>query len=138
MKLMLDSSFLIGLFIQNDQWHPKSMLMGNIIDNNETHITGAVLNETLNALTETDGKKLYMIFEKLIKTNKISIVKNIDTYTEIADICLNYDSSIGYADCSILYFMEKNNITHILSFDEHFDKASNVVRIHEKNYKNFE
>lgn len=108
------------------------MLMRNIIENNETHITDAVLNETLNALTDTDGKKLYLIYEKLIKTNKLSIIKNIGTYTEIADMCLNYDSSIGFADCSILYLMEKNNINHILSFDKHFDKADNVVRIHEK------
>lgn len=78
------------------------------------------------------AQKIYMIYEKLIKTNKLSIVKNIDTYTEIAEMCLNYDSTIGYADCSILYVMEKNNINYILSFDEHFDKANNVVRIHDK------
>lgn len=83
------------------------MLMGNLIDNNETHITDAVLNETLNALTETNGAKNIYDLWKLIKTNKLSIVKNIDTYTEIAEMCLNYDSTIGYADCSILYFMEK-------------------------------
>ena len=138
MKVMIDSSFLIGLIISNDQWHDSSMLMENIVSNNDTYITDAVLNETLNALTETNGKKLYMIYEKLIKTNKIFIVKNIATYEEVAKICLNYDSSIGYADCSILYFMKKNNITHIISFDEHFDKANGIIRIHDGNYNNFE
>lgn len=34
--------------------------MGNLIDNNQTHITDAVLNETLNALTETNGAKKYI------------------------------------------------------------------------------
>ncbi len=38
----------------------------------------------------------------------------------------------------VLLSYGKNNITHILSFDEHFDKTNNVVRIHDKNYKNFE
>ena len=40
MKVMIDSSFLIGLIISNDQWHDSSMLMENIVSNNDTYITG--------------------------------------------------------------------------------------------------
>ena len=138
MKLMLDSSFLVGLLIENDQWHPKSLLMEKIVNNSNTYITDAVLNETLNSFTETDGKLLMMIYKKLLKTNKIFIVKNVDTYNLIAKMCRDYDSSMGYADCSILYFMKKNNIDYILSFDEHFDKDGDVIRICEENYMHFE
>ncbi len=137
MKLLIDSTPLIGLLLKNDQWHEASLKLGPLIDNHQTYITDIILAETINSLKGTNGKMGKLIFEKLIKTNKIIIIKTMATYESAIDIFLKYDGSIGFSDCTTIQIMSEKNINHILSFDSDFDKVENVIRIHEKNFFNY-
>jgi len=93
-------------------------------------INNVVLSEVLNKLKKSYYKnQREKIINFLLSIDEIYHVSEEDYKNAIA-LMKKYKYSINYNDCLILLTMEKNDITHIVSFDSDFDKAKNIKRIY--------
>ena len=134
---MSDSSILICLIISNDQWHNKALNLLNLIENNRIFITETILTETLNSLDNMDGKQCKMIYNEIIESHNIILIKKYYFYNKASDIFLKYDGTIGFSDCTIIQVMFEHNIQFILSFDNDFDKVENITKIYDNSFLNY-
>jgi len=132
MKIMLDSSFLIGLTLRSDQWHELAINLAPLIDNYDTCITNIILAESMNSFSQLGGKIGNIIYNNLNQTN-IIYKMNEEIYDDAMNIYIKYDGSIGFSDCTTIATMKKYNINYIVSYDSDFDNSENIIRIY--NYK---
>lgn len=132
--IFYDSSFLIGFFIKNDDFHMKAHELRKILHNEKILINNVVLCEILNSLKITNNMPNYIgnideLFNFLIKYTEIHYLTPED-YAEALNLFKYYNHSINFSDCAILITMNKYNIRTIVSFDSDFDKIKHVDRIY--------
>ena len=131
--IFLDSSFIIGLFNENDDNHDKAVkimeLMPEIVKQKKA-INNIVLLEVLNKIQKDYYKTVRKeIINFLLSMDKIYYVENED-YLNVIKLMEYYKYSINYSDCLILLTMANNNINTIISFDNDFDKIDGIKRIY--------
>ncbi|MDO5849987.1 MAG: PIN domain-containing protein [Methanobacteriaceae archaeon] len=122
--IFLDSSFLIARLIKNDKNHARALSIEGQL-NEKRYINNTVLTETLNSFTNVGGKLGKQLFFALSEINEIIYLSQED-YEKSLDIYLHYDSSINYADCTILESMEKLGLNKIVTFDSDFEKINGL------------
>ena len=128
--ICLDSTYLIGLMIDNDDYHQKAHQLRPIIDKERKIINNTVLVEVLNSLKKNNHKiGLTEIMDTLLNLDKVVFLTNED-YNESLNLFNYYNLSVNYSDCTILKTMIDNNVSVIVSFDSDFDKIKGIRRIY--------
>ncbi|MDO5832659.1 MAG: type II toxin-antitoxin system VapC family toxin [Methanobrevibacter sp.] len=128
--IFLDSTYLIGLMIDNDDYHQKAHQLRPIIDKERKIINNTVLVEVLNSLKKNNHKiGLTEIMDTLLNLDKVVFLTNED-YNESLNLFNYYNLSVNYSDCTILKTMIDNNVSVIVSFDSDFDKIKGIRRIY--------
>ena len=128
--IFLDSTYLIGLMIDNDDYHQKAHQLRPIIDKERKIINNTVLVEVLNSLKKNNHKiGLTEIMDTLLNLDKVVFLTNED-YNESLNLFNYYNLSVNYSDCTILKTMIDNNVSVIVSFDSNFDKIKGIRRIY--------
>lgn len=125
----LDTTFIVGLFVSNDQWHTQSLKVYEKIKNKKLVISKLVIAEVITILkNKLETKDIYEIYMNL---SKIFIVLEDNLhYDEAMDIFIKYDSTISFFDAMYVAISKKEGINEIVSFDSDFDKIDGMVRIH--------
>ncbi len=125
--IFLDSSFLIALFVPNDQWHNDAVRVYNDIKNDKLVISKMVVAETITLLgSNLETKFIREIYKNI---NNLFLVLDDGNYFDKAmKNFIKYDGSISFFDSMYLYLMKKEGIYEIASFDSDFD-GKNVKRI---------
>lgn len=129
MMYFLDTTFIVALFVSNDDWHQQAVDVFQEIKNQQLTISKLVIAETITVLkNKLKTKDILEIYRNI--PNFFNIVDDSGMYDEAMNIFVKYDSTISFFDAMYVIVMEKEEITKIVSFDSDFDKIDKIVRIH--------
>ncbi|MDO5860004.1 type II toxin-antitoxin system VapC family toxin [Methanobrevibacter sp.] len=125
----LDTTFIVGLFVSNDPWHPKAKKIYERIKDDELIISKLVIAETITVLkNKLKTKDILEIYRNI--PNIFKIIEDTNLFDEAMDEYVKYDSDISFFDAIYVTVMKKENIHELISFDEDFDRVDGIVRIH--------
>ncbi|WP_296791247.1 type II toxin-antitoxin system VapC family toxin [uncultured Methanobrevibacter sp.] len=125
----LDTTFIVALFVSNDQWHQKAVEIFEKIKLDEFIISKLVIAETITVLkNKLNTKEIREIYRTLPKI--VNVIDDYEFFDDAMEIFVKYDSKISFFDSMYIYLMKKENITEIISFDSDFDRANGINRIH--------
>ena len=124
----LDSSYLIGLILKNDDYNNKASELESIIEHESKMINSTVFTEVLNSVTSTNSKYDFDYLIESMLSYDIHFLNSSD-YVEAVSLFKYYNQAINFSDCTILKTMMDNEITTIVSFDSDFDKIKGINRI---------
>ena len=126
--IFVDSSYLIALIVEKDQWHDDAVKLLEKLKYKDKIITEAMIIESLNLIGSCHGGKVGYLTFKYIKDN-FTIFKSETLLEESLRYYLKFDGTLSLADCTAIHTMKENNIYEILSFDDDFDKVEGIVRV---------
>lgn len=125
----LDTTFIVGLFVSNDQWHPQAIEIYKKIKNDRMIISKLVIAETItvlkNKLRTKDIREIYTNLPKFFE-----IIDDSELYDGAINEFVKYDSKISFFDAMYIHIMNENDISEITSFDSDFDRVNGIIRIH--------
>lgn len=124
----LDTTFIVALFVSNDEWHSQALQVYEKIKNHKLVISKLVIAETVTVLkNKLETKEIREIYRNL--PNFFHILEDSAYYDEAMLEFIKYDSTISFFDAMYVALMRKENIGEIVSFDRDFDKVEKIVRI---------
>lgn len=125
----LDTTFIVALFVSNDQWHSQAVDVYGRIKTKELAISKLVIAEVVtilkNKLKTKDISEIYRNLSQIF-----TVFDDNLAYDEAMDIFIKYDSTISFFDAMYVAISKKEGINEIVSFDSDFDKIDGIVRIH--------
>jgi len=128
--IFLDSSFIIGLFVENDQWHRDALKLSEYIDTkDELVISNLILSETITAINKKIGVESSEIAYNYIMNNFTIITETKKLYPKAIKTLVKYHN-LSFADSVSIEIMKLMNIYEIASFDDDFDNKDGISRLH--------
>lgn len=125
----LDTTFIVALFVSNDQWHSQAVDVYGRIKSQELAISKLVIAEVVTILkNKLETKDISEIYRNLSQI--FTVFDDSLSYDEAMDIFIKYDSTISFFDAMYVAISKKEGINEIVSFDSDFDKIDGIVRIH--------
>ena len=129
MMYFLDTTFIVALFVSNDDWHPHALDIFQEIKIKQLTRSKLFSTVTITVLkNKLKTKDILEIYRNI--PNFFNIVDDSGMYDEAMNIFVKYDSTISFFDAMYVTVMEKEEITKIVSFDSDFDKIDKIARIH--------
>lgn len=133
MDVFLDSSFIIALILDKDDLNHKAIsIKEKGIFNNDCYISNLIINEVItiigNKTDKTTAKYAYYFLKDnciLINENEISHIND-----KIMETYVKYDTKLSFTDSSIIAVMKEHEITHLVSFNNYFNKVKEITLIH--------
>ena len=127
---MLDTNFILSLFIQRQYTDRAKELLNKFIANkNRIFVPQQAIAETVyvlenihkadSSIGKLSKREIKEMLESLIDTPKIKIEKEIPT-REALD--LYHQLNISFGDCLIYTTAKQNHISSIATFDANFDR----------------
>jgi len=128
--IFLDSSFIIGLFVENDQWHDDALKLSNYIDTkDELVISNLILSETITTINKKIGVESSEIVYNYIMDNFTIVTETKKLYPKAIKTLVKYHN-LSFADSVSIEIMKLMNIYEIASFDNDFDNKEEILRLH--------
>ncbi len=125
----LDTTFVVALFVSNDDWHPQAVKVYEDIKNQKLVISNLVIAETITVLkNKLETKEILEIYRGM--PNFFQVIEDTNCYNEAIMEFVKYDSTLSFFDAMYVAIMKKLDINEIISFDSDFDKVDDVIRIH--------
>ncbi len=125
----LDTTFIVALFVSNDDWHNQAVQVYQKIKGNKLVISHLVIAETITVLkNKLETKDIKEIYRNL--PNFFNVIEDSAFYDDAMSEFIKYDSTISFFDAMYVALMKKEEINEIVSFDSDFDKVDNIVRVH--------
>ncbi len=125
--IFLDTTFVVALFVSNDDWHESAVRVYDEIRNEKLVISNLVIAETVTILkNKLKTKDIMEIYRNI--PNFFHVVDDNSLYGEAMNEFVKYDSTISFFDAMYVAVMKKEDIIKIASFDSDFDKVDNLVR----------
>jgi predicted nucleic acid-binding protein len=128
--IFIDSSYLIALVNDNDQWHDKAVKIIDKIEKRKTITSTLNISETITMIGKISGGKIADETFDYIKDNFTITDVTINLLNKTRKTYLKYDGTLSLADCVAVLIMKKYGISEIVSFDSDFDKVKGIVRIY--------
>lgn len=125
--LFLDSSYLIALILENDNYNDKAIELNKIISNETTIINNTVLTEVLNSFNKYNVTQIENIINDLLTLTIDYLTKN--DYKKALKYYKYYNTAINFSDCTILVTMNKYKTNQVISFDSDFNKIKGIINI---------
>ena len=128
--IFLDSSYIKGLILKNDDYNHQSKKIKPLLVNETKAINLTVLVEVLNAVRQNNYEKdLDELLYCLLNLDIFDFLY-MEDYDESMNWFKHYGKSINFSDCTIINSMINHKISRIVSFDSDFDKIKGFQRIH--------
>jgi len=126
--IFLDASFLVALFVNNDNYHGDAIKFVPEIINEEKVISKLTIAETITMLSlSLETKEIREIYNNLYEN--FTIIEYGDYFDEAMKVFVKYDSTLSFFDSMYIHIMEKKGIHKIASFDGHFDNKDKIIRV---------
>lgn len=128
--IFVDTSFLVGLFVTNDQWHKNAKRIVNIVyeKNKEKVICNLIISEIIRTINSKLGVKASEEVYDHILDNYTIIDEDRKLYNKAMKTFVNYHK-LSLADSVAIEIMKKLDINEIASFDSDFDNILEIRRI---------
>ena len=128
--IFLDSSFIIGLFVENDQWHGDALKLSRYVDTkDELVISNLILSETITGINKKIGVEACQTAYNYIMDNFTIITETKKLYPKAMRTLVKYHN-LSFADSVSIEIMKLMNIQEIASFDDDFDHKKGILRLH--------
>ncbi len=129
MPVFIDSSFIIALADESDQFHRKAVELLPKLGKNRT-ISDLVLSESVTAvgarLGSGPGKA---VFDNLLYDPSMKVVfGNKRLYQRALPIFLRHGGVLSFSDALSVRIMHDQKITELASFDSDFDRVEGIAR----------
>lgn len=124
-KLFVDTSFVIGLINDKDQYHEKALTFSHKFDNAPLVTTDAVLLEIANSLARDFKQEAAKIIKILRESNNVNAIAiDRDLFERGFELYQKYnDKTWGLVDCISFVVMREHDISDALTSDKHFVQA---------------
>jgi len=128
-KIFADTSFVIALVNERDQYHKAAEALSYKFGNAYLITTSAILLEIGNALSKnykTQAIEVIKSFQtaknaEIVRVNKELFQKGFELYQKYQD------KKWGLVDCISFVVMREKGITEVLTFDEDFKQAGFII-----------
>ncbi|MCL2115147.1 MAG: PIN domain-containing protein [Methanobrevibacter sp.] len=127
--IFIDTNYIVGLFVKNDQWHNKAKKNKFFVQNKEKIITNLILSETITLINKKAGVNEAKIAYDYIVNNFTILEPNQKIFNIAMKILVKYHN-LSFADSVTIQLMNDLNIYEIVSFDSDFDNKDKIVKIH--------
>ena len=126
--IFVDSSYIIALVVEKDQWHEKAVKNIKKLEGKEKITTEAMIIESINLIGKCNGGKVgKKIFQYIQDNYKIYTPQKI--LKRAMEEFVKYDGTLSLADCTAIITIRDLGINQIISFDGDFDKVKGIIRI---------
>ena len=121
--MIVDTSFLVALFIVEDELHSKAISQLEELENKELLVLDRVLEETFTVITYKKGiNYMFSVLEKINKNTSflISRLENNECCS-VLELALKINKKLSFVDYAVLYLALKTNDS-LLCFDVELNK----------------
>lgn len=133
-KYFLDTNFIIGLILSNDDLHMKSVELNDKYDleNQDCYVSNHVLDEIITIIGQYEGSNLAYNTYLMIKDNFTILNEcNIPTFnskvmTTYLEKNINDKQKVGFTDSSIIEIIKYYHLDKLVTFDKKLTKNSPV------------
>ncbi|KZX14665.1 tRNA(fMet)-specific endonuclease VapC [Methanobrevibacter cuticularis] len=126
--ILVDTNFLVGLYVTNDQWHEAAVKISDEVYNQEKIITDLIISEIITLIASKVGaKESKNLYYHILDNYQIYEVDR-ELYTKSINTLLKYDGTLSLADSLSVEIMKEIGIQEIVSFDKDFDKVDGIIR----------
>jgi predicted nucleic acid-binding protein len=124
-KLFVDTSFIIALINEKDQYHNQAEALSFKFENSLLMTTGAVLLEIGNALAQDFREEAVRVIKVLRHSKRVEVAEVDETLSEkgLAVYAKYADKTWGLVDCISFVVMWEAGLIEALTFDEDFAQA---------------
>lgn len=133
-KIFLDTNFIIGLILSNDDLHVKSFEIYEKydIENQDCYVSNHVLDEIITIIGQYEGSNLAINTYLIIKDNFTILneynipnfnSKVMATYIEKN---INNKQKVGFTDSSIIEIIKYYHLDKLVTFNKKLAKTSPV------------
>src|SRR6185295_12154375 len=124
-KLFVDTSFVIALLNEKDQYHNQAEALSYKFENFPLITTSAVLLEIGNALAQDFRKEAVRVIKILRNSKRVEVAEVDETLAEkgLAVYEKYADKTWGLVDCISFVVMWEAGLIKVLTFDEDFEQA---------------
>lgn len=124
-KLFVDTSFVIALINEKDQYHNHAEALSYKFDNSPLITTGAVLLEIGNALAKDFREEAVRVIKLLRNSKRVEVAEVDEARFEkgLAVFEKYADKTWGLVDCISFVAMWEAGLVEVLTFDEDFEQA---------------
>ncbi|MGL6297941.1 MAG: type II toxin-antitoxin system VapC family toxin [Methanobacteriaceae archaeon] len=116
--IFIDSNYIVGLFVKNDNWHEKANAIIDYIDKKEKVTCNLVISETITLINKKIGVDASKYVYDYILHNFIIIDEDRELYNKAIETLIKYHN-LSFTDSLIIEIMKELNITEIATFDKH-------------------
>ena len=128
-KIFVDTSFVLALINERDQYHDQAEHLSHKFENSSLITTDAVLLEIGNALAKDFREEAVAVIKALRSSKRSEVIetggglfeKGLEFYEEYSD------KTWGLVDCISFVVMQENGVTEALTFDGDFTQAGFIV-----------
>ncbi len=133
-KYFLDTNFILGLILLNDDLHMKSVELNDQYDleNQDCYVSNHVLDEVVTIIGQYEGSNLayntyLMIKDNFTILNEYHIPNfNSKVMTIYIEKNINDKQKIGFTDSSIIEIIKYYHLDKLVTFDKKLAKNSPV------------
>ncbi|MDQ2099873.1 MAG: PIN domain-containing protein [Tychonema bourrellyi B0820] len=124
-KIFIDTSFIIALINERDQYHNQALSLADQYDTQLLVVTDSVLLEVANALSRRYKFEAIQVIEDLLTSEDVEVVR---LTPELFDRAFQLyktrqDKAWGLVDCISFIVMQDRGISIAFTFDQHFAQA---------------
>jgi len=124
-KIFIDTSFIIALINERDQYHNQALSVADQYDTQLLVVTDSVLLEVANALSRRYKFEAIQVIEDLLTSEDVEVVC---LTPELFDRAFQLyktrqDKAWGLVDCISFIAMQDRGISIAFTFDQHFAQA---------------
>jgi uncharacterized protein len=124
-KILVDTSFLIALVNERDQYHERAIESVDQYSERSLLITDGVLLEFSNALARRYKAEAIQVIEDFLSSEDVEIIHmSVELFNRAFELYKTHqDKSWGLVDCVSFVVMQDRSIQTALTFDRHFAQA---------------
>ncbi|MGL6299218.1 MAG: type II toxin-antitoxin system VapC family toxin [Methanobacteriaceae archaeon] len=127
--IFIDTSYIIAIIIEKDQWHSRVEEIDNKISKSEKVVSDLVITEAMATIGSLKGGKIAKTVYDYIKDNFTIHITDMSTLDAGMNTLLKYDGKLSLVDSTAVNIMNKLGIIEIVSFDSDYDKVKGIIRI---------
>lgn len=125
MKIFIDTSYIIAIINERDQYHNQALNLANLYMNRSIIVTDSIILEIANSLSRRYKAEAIQIIEEFLSSENVEVVRlTIDTFERAFNLYkTRQDKEWGLVDCISFIVMKDGSVSEVLTFDQHFSQA---------------